>query len=115
MKKVLVIVQDSPFNTLRTSEAFRMAMGMILSGNPVSVLLVGDGVWSLLPLQSERIGRPSIQTYLEYFPKVHISLFADTAALTERGLTALPGGTEAIPHEKALALISESEVVIPFR
>ncbi len=115
MKKVVVIIQDSPLNTLRPSEAFRMAMGMILSDNQVSVLLVGDGVWNLLPLQPEKIGLPSIQTYLEYFPKVHISLFADAGALAERGLTILPGGAEAIPHEKALSLISEAEVVIPFR
>ena len=114
MKKVLVIIQDSPFNTLRTSEAFRMAMGLILSDNHVSVLLTGDGVWSLLPLQAEQIGRPSIQTYLEYFPKVKIHLFADAGSLAERGI-ASPAGVEAIPHANALSLISDAEVVIPFR
>lgn len=114
MKKVLIIVQESPFNTLRTSEAFRMAVGLILSDNQVSVLLVGDGVWSLLPLQAEKIDRPSIQTYLEYFQKVNVSLFADAGALAERGVASYPDGTAVIPHETALALISDAEVVIPF-
>jgi sulfur relay (sulfurtransferase) DsrF/TusC family protein len=114
MKKVLVIVQDTPFNTLRTSEAFRMAMGLILSDNQVSVLLVGDGVWNLLPLRSEKINRPSIQTYLEYFPKVKIQLFADAESLAERELPP-PEGATVIPHERTLSLISEAEVVIPFR
>jgi sulfur relay (sulfurtransferase) DsrF/TusC family protein len=114
MKKVLVIVQESPFNTLRPGEAFRMAMGLILSDNQVSLLLAGDGVWNLLPLEAEKIGRPSIQTYLDYFPKVNLSLFADADALAERAMTA-PKGAEVVSHEKALALIAEAEVVIPFR
>jgi|SRR3569832_2158393 len=114
MKKVLVIVQESPFNTLRTSEAFRMAMGLILSDNQVSVLLAGDGVWNLLPLAAEKINGASIQTYLDYFPKVHVALFADADALAERGMTD-PKGAEVIPHEKALSLIADAEVVIPFR
>jgi sulfur relay (sulfurtransferase) DsrF/TusC family protein len=114
MKKVLVIVQDSPFNTLRTSEAFRMAMGLTLSESQVSVLLVGDGVWNLLPLQAEKINRPSIQTYLEYFPKVNIQLFADADSLAEREVPA-PERTTVIPHERTLSLILEAEVVIPFR
>lgn len=115
MKKVVVIVQESPLNTLRTSEAFRMAMGLILSDNRVSVLLAGDGVWNLLPLQAEKIDRPSIRPYLDYFPKVGISLFADADALAERGIASSPEGTSVISHEQALALISEAEVVIPFR
>jgi sulfur relay (sulfurtransferase) DsrF/TusC family protein len=114
MKKVLVIVQEGPFNTIRSSEAFRMAMGLILSSNEVSILLIGDGVWNILPLQAEQIGRPSIQTYLEYFPKVNIHLFVDAASLAEREIIS-PEGAEAIPHEKALSLIAGAEVVIPFR
>src|SRR3569832_1541197 len=69
VKRVLLIVQESPFNTLRTSEAFRMTMGLILSENEVSILLMGDGVLNLLPLKAEAIGQPSIESYLEYFPK----------------------------------------------
>ena len=114
MKKVVVIIQESPFNTIRTSEAFRMAMGLILSDNQVSILLVGDGVWNLLPLKAEQIGRPSIQTYLEYFPKVDIHLFADAGSLAERAMTS-PEGIELLSHEKTLSMIADAEVVIPFR
>lgn len=115
MKSVLVIVQDGPFNTTQSGEGFRMSMGLTLSGNDVSLLLMGDGVWNLLPLRAERIQRPSIQTYLEYFPKVRLQLLAEAEALAEREIHEVPEGTRIVPRQEALALISEAEVVIPFR
>lgn len=115
MKKVLVLIQDSPFNTLRASEGFRMTMGLSLADNEVSLLLMGDGVFNLLPLRAETIGQPSIQTYLEYFPKVRVQLYADAEALADRAIRAVPPGTRALPHQEALGLISAAEVVIPFR
>jgi sulfur relay (sulfurtransferase) DsrF/TusC family protein len=115
VKKVLVIVQDSPFNTLRSSEGFRMTMGLSLSDNEVSLLLMGDGVFNLLPLRAEVIGQPSIQTYLEYFPKVRVQLYVEAEALAEREISSLPPGTRLLPHREALGLISAAEVVIPFR
>ena len=115
MKSVLVIIQEGPFNTTQSGEGFRMSMGLTLSENEVSLLLMGDGVWNLLPLQSEAIGRPSIQTYLEYFPKVGLHLWAEAEALTERGIEAVPKGAGIISRQEALSLIAASEVVIPFR
>lgn len=115
MKKVLVIVQDSPFNTLRPSEGFRMTMGLSLADNEVSLLLMEDGVFNLLPLNAEAIGSPSIQTYLEYFPKVHVQLYAESGALAERKIQSLPDGVRTISYQEASKLISAAEVVIPFR
>lgn len=115
MKKVLVLIQDSPLNTLRSSEGFRMAMGLSLADNEVSLLLMGDGVFNLLPLRAETIGQPSIQTYLEYFPKVHVQLYAESKALADRGVRSLPEAVRPVSYQKAFQLISTSEVVIPFR
>lgn len=115
MKSVLVVIQDSPFNSTHSSEGFRMGMGLTLSDNKVSILLTGDGVWNLLPLKSEKIGRPSIQTFLEYFPKVHCQLYAEAEALKERKIDLVPEGTQLLSRQEALSLISSAEVVIPFR
>lgn len=115
MKKVLVLIQDGPLNTLRSSEGFRMTMGLSLADNEVSLLLMGDGVFNLLPLKAERVEQPSIQTYLEYFPKVGVQLYAEAEALADREISSLPPGAEVLPHREALDLISNAEVVIPFR
>ncbi len=115
MKKVLVLIQDGPFNTIRSSEGFRMTMGLSLSDNQVSLLLMGDGVFNLLPLRAEAIGQPSIQTYLEYFPKVRVQLYAEAGALADRGVHSLPEGVNPVSYQEAFQLISAAEVVIPFR
>lgn len=115
MKKVLVIIQDGPFNTIRSSEGFRMTMGLSLAENEVSLLLMKDGVFNLLPLRAEAIGQPSIQTYLEYFPKVRIQLYAEAGALADRGIRSLPEEVRTISYQEVSKLISTAEVVIPFR
>ncbi|MFY9270392.1 MAG: DsrE family protein [Candidatus Manganitrophaceae bacterium] len=115
MKRVLVIVQDGPFNTVRSSEAFRMAMGLTLSDNEVSLLLTGDGVFHLLPLRAEAIGQPSIQTYMEYFPKVGVRVYAEAEALADRDIKPLPEKTMVISHRDLSDLLLKAEVVIPFR
>ncbi len=115
MKRVLVVIQDSPFNTLRSSEGFRVTMGLSLADNDVSLLLMEDGVFNLLPLKAEAIGQPSIETYLEYFPKVHVRLYAEANALAERGVRSLPEGVKAVSYQEAFKMISTAEVVIPFR
>ena len=115
MKKVLVLIQDGPLNTLRSSEGFRMTMGLSLADNEVSLLLMGDGVFNLLPLKAERVEQPSIQTYLEYFPKVHVRLYAEAGALADRAVQSLPEGVKRISYQEAFQLISAAEVVIPFR
>lgn len=115
MKKILVLVQDGPFNTLRSGEGFRMTMGLSLADNEVSLLLMGDGVFNLLPLKAEMIGQPSIQTYLEYFPKVRVRLYAEAGALADRGVQSLPEGVKRISYQEAFQLVSAAEVVIPFR
>lgn len=92
-----------------------MAMGLILGGNRVSVLLVHNGVWNLLPLQAEKIGRPSIQTYLEYFPKVQVDLYAEAESVAARKGVTLPDQVKTVSKKEAFSLISEADIVIPFR
>ena len=58
MKKVTVVLQKSPFNTLRNSEALRMSLGLTLANNAVSVVFTQDAVYSLLPSLPENIKSP---------------------------------------------------------
>lgn len=115
MKKILVIVDQTPFNTIRASEAFRMCMGLTVSDNEISLLLINDGAYNLMPLHAEKIGRPAIDEYVDHFEKVNLHYFVDADSLLERDIS--PNNTQAkqLPHVETLQLINDADVVIPFR
>ena len=115
MKKVVVIVQDGPFNTIGASEAFRMGLGLSLAENQTSILLVNDGVYHLLPLHGGKIGRPSLYDFIEVFEQVGLKLYADADAVCERKVGRPRCIAKQLPHGEVLRLIRDADVVIPFR
>lgn len=115
MKRVVVVVDEGPFNTLRVSEAFRMSIGLCVTENRVSLLLILDGVYNLLPLHAEKIGRPSIRDYIDHFEKVGLQCFADADSLLEREISPVLPYAKQLPHSEIIQLILEADVVIPFR
>ncbi len=115
MKHVVVMIADGPFNTARVSEAFRMSIGLTMSECRVSLLLIHDGVYNLLPLRAEKIGRPGISEYIRVAEKVGLHLLADADSVLERGITLATEGAKQVPHEETVQLFCEADVVIPFR
>ncbi len=114
-KHVIVVVADGPFNTARVSEAFRMGIGLTLSKCRISLLLIHDGVYNLLPLHAEKIGRPGISEYIQVAEKVGLQLLADANSVLEREITFSEETALQIPHDETLKLLCEADVVIPFR
>lgn len=114
-KQVVVIVSDGPFNTARVSEAFRMSIGLTMSKCHISLLLIHDGVYNLLPLHAEKIGRPGIAEYLRATKQVGLQLLADADAVLEREITCLGQTVLKVSHNEMLKRICEADVVIPFR
>jgi sulfur relay (sulfurtransferase) DsrF/TusC family protein len=56
MKRVAVVIRQSPFNTCRNSEALRMTVGLTLAENAITVVFRDDGVYTLLATQPSLIG-----------------------------------------------------------
>lgn len=115
VKKVVVVVQDGPFNTVGASEAFRMGLGLTLAENQCAVLLVNDGVYHLLPLHGEKIGQSSLYDFIEVFEQVGLEFYADTDAVCEREIGRPPRITRQLSHAEVFRLIRDADVVIPFR
>ncbi len=115
MKKVLVIVDEGPFNSARVSEAFRMSIGLTMSHCHISLLLVHDGVYNLLPLRAEKIGRPGIADYIQVAEQVGLHLILDADSVAKRALKVTETIALQVPREEMLKLICEADVVIPFR
>ena len=115
IKKIVIIIRSTPFNTLALSEAFRMGIGMTLSDNKVNILLIGDGVWSVLSLSPHMIGRPNLFESIELFSACGVRIVADGLSLEERNISEYESHVEKVSRDEVYKIISDSDTVISFR
>lgn len=114
MKKVVVLIRSSPFNTIRASEAMRLALGLILSKNQVSVLMMEDGAWSAKGIRPSDIKRPEVSQFLDLYGACNIRQMVDSLSLEVRKITDIHDGVEKVSRQEALSHLAEADVVIPF-
>jgi len=112
MKRVAVVIRKSPLNTCRNSEVLRMAVGLTLADNAVSVIFLDDGVYTLLPTHPSRIGSLEVDKHLETLPLLNVRLAAEEESLGERKLTDLKWDVERLGREEVARLIAASEAII---
>ena len=115
VKKVIFVIQTTPFNTIVLSEAMRMAVGMTVHDNRVNILLTGDGAWNALRLVPNIIGRPDMHESMELFSACGVGVFADEVSLKERGISEYNGHIEKISRKDAYDLIVNADVVMNFK
>ena len=115
VKKVVFVIQTTPFNTIVLSEAMRMAVGMTVHDNKVNILFIGDGAWNALKLAPHIIGRPDMHESMELFSACGVGVFADDASLRERDISEYDGYIEKISRKDAFDLIVNSDVVMNFK
>lgn len=113
MKKVLVLIRKGPFERVRTSETYRMALGLTLAHNEVTLLYLEKGVHNLLPIKPKILYRPSADESMALFEACGIKQVVDQPSLVEWGLNEKIQGVEIVDRETTLELIESADVVMP--
>lgn len=115
-KRVLFLMESSPTAHLRFFEGLRMALGFSVSHSPVTVLLAGEGVRILLPLQPLRIGLPpEIVEVLPLLQELKVRVLACEESWSRFGEKhALPSFVQLVDRAAVTDLFAGSEIVIPF-
>ncbi len=114
-KQVIVLVRHSPFNTIRASEALRVAVGYTLAPNRVTVLLVGYGVAAGgSDLRPDRIGRPETVKHIEALKALGHRVVADRSAHEALGELPLSPEVELLDRAGVLKLLEQSDVVVAY-
>lgn len=114
MKRVAVLLRESPLTTVKTSESLRLALGQTLSDHQVTVLYLEDGAYGALNLRPEIIAQPGIQNSLELFPGMKVRQFVEREALDTWALPLVRKDVEVVDRQAALDLIQAADVVISF-
>ncbi|MDW8367271.1 MAG: DsrE family protein [Abditibacteriales bacterium] len=113
-KRITVVVRKSPFNSVRNAEALRMSVGMTLGDHTVQVVFMGDGVYTLLPVQPQEVGMPEVGKHLETLRMLRARLVVEKEAAEQRGLTQLKYRPEFLSRAEIGKLLAESDLVVPY-
>jgi len=113
-KRIAIILRYSPLNSIRGPEGFRLGVGMTLEGNNVDLILMGQGAWSALPLQSSKVGRPDANQFIDSLELCGITAYVDFEEIPVSLQSKLR--KEFVKKEKSelFQLISRADVVISF-
>lgn len=114
MKKVAVIIRGSPLNSTRNGEALRMALGLTLRENQVSVFFVEDGVYTLLPISSQAVGFWDFKQFLDSLKELSVPLIVEKEAAETRGLANLETGPQLLPRQEIFNQLAQCWSVIGF-
>jgi sulfur relay (sulfurtransferase) DsrF/TusC family protein len=115
MKRIIMLVRHLPLNTVRASEALRVAVGYTLAPQHVTALLMGYGVFAGAEgLQPERVGQPEAAKHLEALKALGHRVVADRPSHEVHGAFPLHPAVEVVERGEVLKLIGESDVVVPY-
>ncbi len=114
MRKITVIIRNTPLNTSRNSEALRMSVGMTLQNENITVIFLEDGVWSASQeLDPRQINSPDTTEALETLQALKVKLLAEKKAV-EKHRIKLREGIQQASLEEIASILTESDIVIPF-
>jgi sulfur relay (sulfurtransferase) DsrF/TusC family protein len=114
MKRVVLVLRNTPLNHIKNLEAFRLGLGLTLSHNEVTVALVDAGVFNGIELRPEIVDRPQVASFLGLYDDVGIRTLAEKESLERYGVAALRKGVEVVERAAIVEAIRQADVVIPF-
>jgi sulfur relay (sulfurtransferase) DsrF/TusC family protein len=116
MNQVVVLVHQSPFNTIRNSEGLRMAVGLTLEeDNRVTVVFVRDGVFLIGNVSPERIQSGIVKKHLDALRLLGHRLVAERESMEERGIKEPAIKIDVLDRNEVVKILSEADRVIPWQ
>lgn len=103
-RSVLVVCRSAPYGSSRARDAIDLAMAFAAFDQPVTLLFLGDGVFTLSAAQQPPAGTRHLGKLLGTLADYGIEdVYVDAAALATRGLDACSLELAATPaHESTL-------------
>ncbi len=116
INNMCVVVRRPPYGREDAFAGLRLALSAVSHGIDAVVVLRGDGVWSALRGQrSEAIAMPSNESVIADLLEMGAEVWAEDAALAERGLAAgdLVEGVRVAPASQLDGLILSRDTCTP--
>lgn len=115
-KKVLLVLNRSPLNSVKASEGLRQGLGLTLADNEVTVLLLDAAAWLAVPLSPQMVGGGDTKKHLDTLLLVKGKVEVEAESLARFGITgeALIPGVAVVSQAEAIAEMTAAEAMIVF-
>lgn len=113
-KQVAVIIRTSPFNTLKSVEAFRLGIGLTLAGNRVDLLLMEEGVWNALFANSSLLNRPDANQFIQSMELCGVNGYVDVGNLPASYHQNIRREFQKKTKEDMFNIIHKADIVVPY-
>jgi len=115
VKRFTVVLRHSPFQTMRNFEALRMTVGLVMSDNEKTLVLVEDAVYLLsAKAHPEAVHRFDPAKHLEFLSDMEFPTWVEKESLEERGIRDLRFQAEVKSRAEIAALLAESDAVVTY-
>ncbi len=108
------MLRRAPLSSETATEALRVAVGQSLAPHRVTLCLMGDGVWTVGPLNPSVVRAPEIKRHLEAILMLGHRVVAEEEALHARGLHDVVPGVEVKPRTECFTILTEAGTVIAY-
>lgn len=115
-KKVTVVARRSPFNSVKSSEALRQSVGLTMSDNEITLLLLDAGAWLAVPHSPEVIGGGETRQHIEALCNLGGKVKVEAESLKKYGIDEkdiLPC-IEIASNQEIVLDMASADVVITF-
>ena len=111
---LVIMMRHSPFSTVRNFEALRSCVGLSMGDDPLTMLFVEDGIYTV-----SAKGKPVLEGFdwnkhLEMLKELEFQLVVDKQSADERGVAEFNWEPEVMSREQIAALLKDAKAVITY-
>lgn len=109
----LVVIENSPMNSVRAAEGIRISLGLLTYMDDVGILFTGDGVWTLNGLKPEKGGVMAASLdQLEKFIQMEQRVLVDSESCAKRAVKPGMEGIEMVDSDSARKAVRETKHLV---
>jgi len=115
-KRVLMVVRRPPLGSVKAAEALRQSVGLTMSDDTITVLLLDAGAWLAVPLTPEVIGGGQVKKHLDTLPLLKARVQVERESLQRYGIdeAKVRPDIAIVSREEAISEMAAAEAVIVF-
>ena len=115
-RKVVVILRQSPLNSLRNAEALRHCVGLTLDDNQVTAVLLDAAAWLARPMSASSIGGGELKKPLDTLRLLKMRVLVEKESLSAWGVNEgdISKGIDVVSAAEVVDAITDADVVYAF-
>ena len=111
---LVIMVRTSPFSTVRVHEALRSAVGLTMGDDPLAIVFVEDGVYTLSTKSKCVLPGFDWTKHIEMIKELEFPVYVDKESADERGISEFNWEPEVKTRAEIADILKDAKAVITY-